>query len=63
MGDYIPHKIRSLMSEVFYEEAHATWLDHPQLRFEGKTAREMIIAGRTDEVEALLNGLADGVFS
>ena len=53
-------RVQEMLAEVFHPAGWATWLSKPQTRFDGRTAQQMIDAGEHEQVENLLEALADG---
>jgi len=56
-------RVSAAMSAVLTDEGIARWLDTPYQRWGNKTPMDMITAGRTEELLAYIDTLADGSFS
>lgn len=53
-------RVQELLAEIFHPAGWAIWLNKPQAHFGGRTAQQVIDAGEHEEVENLLEALADG---
>jgi hypothetical protein len=63
LRDQATSHIESLLSEVYEPEGVRIWMTSPHQWFKGKSAIEMIAAGRSNEVLAAVNILIDGAFA
>lgn len=56
-------RIREALAEVYTDQGVEVWMRAPHKQWGGLTVDEMIAAERTDEVLAVIDRLASGVFS
>lgn len=58
----MPASLVALLAEVYRPEGIRIWLRGRHGMLEERRPIDLIAEGRTDEVEALVHGLIDGVF-
>lgn len=54
-------EIQDLLDELWYPEAHESFMSRQMPAFGGESANELIESGRESEVKAYLTALAEGI--